>query len=175
MSAEGGPCSTADSCSFAVPNDSSDGTPGKIVSFIGSDIKFLKVEVKLNNKIVIAVIDSGAERSLISSKLAQELELDINKQDTVFRVIGQKRFETLGSMRSRASIHGIEMKEMEIIVFPSIANKNISLLLGIDFIRANNLEVPAQKHLLIKHYDEGGRVEMYLDPSVKLFRSCYVD
>ena len=115
----------------------------------------------------VGIVDSGAECSLISSSLANELNLDISDGSHTLKVVGQDNFNTVGSVMTDINIHGVEMKKSQFIVYPNVINTNISLLPGSDFLRLNNIELCIRKRILIKHYNHGGHAEIYIDQSGK--------
>ena len=51
--------------------------PGKVINFITDTVKFLTVEVRINNKLATAIIDTGAQASIISLQLVDKLNLPI--------------------------------------------------------------------------------------------------
>jgi hypothetical protein len=154
-----------DTDDMAVPmvdtyGDDDIGIPGKVVNFINSDVKLLKVEVVINDQKVIAVLDSGAAKSLMSEKLANQLKISLNDENSSFKVIGNNHIETVGGLVSRVSIGGVEMCDQSFSVFP---NPVISLILGTDFLENNHIEICVRKRIIIRYYSDGGRVEIYLD------------
>jgi hypothetical protein len=83
----------------------------------------------------MAIIDTGAESSLISQSLATELNIVTESASSNYRVIGGNDCETVGTAIIPISIHGVEMQPTKVVVFPTSANNNISLLLFIDFLK----------------------------------------
>jgi hypothetical protein len=59
------------------------------------------------------------------------------------------------------------MVEINLAVFPANDVLNIPLILGVDFLKANHVELCINKRLLIKHFKGGGCAEIYADPSGK--------
>lgn len=137
--------------------------PGKLVSFISGQVRLMKVEILINNIPVIAMLDSGAEKSFISSDLARDLKLDISKSESVFNAIGEKTFKTIGTVKTPLMIHGVEMCNINLIVFPTVPNNFIQFVLGIDFLRENKIELCVSRRMIAKHLDGGGRIEIYID------------
>ena len=88
--------------------------PGKVVNLLGTEVRLLRVEVVLNGKVVVGIVDSGAECSLISSSLANELNLDISDGSHTLKVVGQDNFNT--SVVTDINIHCMEMKKSKFIV-----------------------------------------------------------
>ena len=94
--------------------------PGKVINLLGMEVRLLRVEVVLNGKVVVGIVDSGAECSLISSSLANELNLDISDGSHTLKVVGQDNFNTVGSVMTDINIHGMEMKKSKFIVYPNV-------------------------------------------------------
>lgn len=133
--------------------------PGKLVNLIGKKNNLMKVQVDLNGHVLVGVIDSGAASSLISSDLVKKLGFDVNSNCESFSVIGtNEKMITSGSISSEVTIHGVKMKPTNFAVFPPVPEVNVNLLLGIDFLKANKIELCISKRLVIKHLDEGGSV-----------------
>ena len=156
------PC-TAGSSSSEI-GESLDRVPGKCITFISATSpELFKVEIKVKDKIVTAVIDSGAFGSLMSSDMATELGLQVAGKINTLQVVGGGTLRAAGVSESRFSIDGIEMNNTQFIIFPTPVGTGISLILGVDFLKANNIELCIKKRIIVKHYDDGGKVEIYVD------------
>jgi hypothetical protein len=121
------------------------------------------VEILLNKTLVTAVIDTGAKNSLISYDLALRCGLEVSNEPKTFRVIGQQYFQTVGTAKCDLVVDGVVMQAPQLVVFPGNANTDISLLLGIDFLKMNRIELCISKRLLVRHYDNGSTAEIYLN------------
>ena len=106
---------------------------GKVVYFTGKSTQFLEVQVMINDSLVTGIIDTGAERTFISSKIVEQLSLTVENNVNEFVCINENKFETHGKTTTSFKVNQIDMEELEIIVFPAEANQKVSLLLGIDF------------------------------------------
>ena len=147
-----------------LPNQSSDNNcvPGKVINLIGTKVELLKVMVTINGKSLLAIVDTGAECSLISVEAANILRLNIDSETTVLSAIGGKVFKTAGTVNLKTQMHDLTMNECKFVVVPDFQCKG-SLLLGIDFLKSNNIEVCVRPRLLVKHFDTGGFAEMYVN------------
>ena len=105
----------------------------KVVYFTGKSTQFLEVQVMINDSLVTGIIDTGAERTFISSKIVEQLSLTVENNVNEFVCINENKFETHGKTTTSFKVNQIDMEELEIIVFPAEANQKVSLLLGIDF------------------------------------------
>ena len=139
--------------------------PGKLVNFMSKAPELLKVEILLNGTPVVAVLDTGAARSLISRSVAESINLVIEENTDYFRVLGKETFKTLGSCSASLSIAGIKMEQTQFTIYPDNIGTGISLLLGIDFLKTNGIELCIGKRLVVKHYVSGGSAEIYLEDS----------
>ena len=115
--------------------------PGKIITLISDKVDLLRIQVSVNGHVVSAIIDTGAETSLISHSLASRLNLIAEGTGKTYRVIGGNDCETMGSAIIPISIHGVNMQPTKVVIFPTSANSNISLLLGINFLKSNDIEI----------------------------------
>lgn len=134
----------------------------KIFNLSSPGVELLKVNISIGGGTVVAIIDSGAEHSLVSSAVVDILKLPIVAHEKSYNVIGQNSFATLGTVSVRPSIHGVMMDPIDLVVFPGEANPNVPLLLGIDFLSSNKFELCFKKRIMIKHSSNGGRIEFYL-------------
>ena len=57
-------------------------------------------------------------------------------------------------------------RDVDLGVFPGVDAISISLLLGVDFLKLN-IELCIKQQMLIKHFEDCGKENMYLDKSVK--------
>lgn len=140
-----------------------DTIPGKLVNIVNSKSGLLTVQVEINGHQCRAVVDSGAEKSLISSGLASKLDLTINNNDVnVFSVLGGQ-FSARGSVQTRLSVSGVEMSSLVLVVFEPSPNTVINLLLGRDFLSVNCIELDIESLLFTKHCDGNSRIEIYMN------------
>ena len=135
----------------------------KVVYFTGKSTQFLEVQVMINDSLVTGIIDTGAERTFISSKIVEQLSLTVENNVNEFVCINENKFETHGKTTTSFKVNQIDMEELEIIVFPAEANQKVSLLLGIDFLTKNKIELVVRERLLIRHFEDGSSVRLYLD------------
>lgn len=137
----------------------------KVFNLSGPSVDLLKAQVKIKDRSVTAIVDSGAESSLISSDIVNDLELPLIPHSCAYRVIGQKSFNTLGTVKILPSINNVVMKAPDFVVFPATANPNISLVLGIDFLSMNCFELCVRDRKMVIHGDDGSRIEIHLEES----------
>ena len=138
--------------------------PGKAVNFVGeSRSKFLELKVRIKGKQVNAIIDTGAEMTLISSNIVSELQLTMEKCDVPLRVVGENEMNTIGIIDSEVDIPGIGVSNLKCLVFDGSMNQKISLLLGVDYLKYNKLEINVKDRMVTKHFSDGGQVDIYLD------------
>ena len=138
--------------------------PGKVVNLVSTTPQnLLVVQVKINDKYVTALLDTGADRSLISSRIVDELNLNVKNSADTFDVLGQSTVGCMGNVSVDVNIEGFGISNQKFVVFSSEINTNISILLGVDYMKKNNLEINVKNRLLIKHVKHGGYIEYYLD------------
>lgn len=138
--------------------------PGKLINFINSPAtNLLRVNILLNNVETTAVLDTGAAKSMISNSLANSLNLSILPVTESLNVVGQERLYSVGKAYASVSIRGVPMTDIHLTVFNAASDSNVSLLLGIDFLKQNQIELCISRRLLIKHFSAGGLAEIFLD------------
>ena len=140
-----------------------DFVPGKMVNMAFSPHKLMKVKVNIEGHSFAAILDSGADHSLISSEVVSKLGLNVQKSKETFDALGQSMIGCVGKITTSMNIGKLGEIDMNFTVFSSEINSKIAILLGVDFMRDNNLEIDVKSRMLIKHFKEGGRMEMYLD------------
>ena len=146
----------------------------KVVNFVsGGDNQMLKVVVHLNCKPYVATIDTGAENSLSAKSVVDELELEIKLCNQIFRVAGDSNFVTCGTAITSLYISNLLMNNTKFCVFDDIACHSNFLVLGRDFLMSNSIEVCPSRRLLVKHLNDGGMVELYLDSGGKLMEVMF--
>jgi hypothetical protein len=149
--------------------------PGKVVNLVSASDSLLRVFVSINNTKVLAIIDSGAVTSLMSAKLAKELNLTFYGEQSAFNVIGQSNLKSLGNVTCSVMIHDVHMNDNTFAVFPSLPNIKVQLLLGVDFLKNNQMELCIRQHSVIKHFDDGGKVVIHLDSEGKACNVMFID
>ena len=140
-----------------------DFVPGKMVNMAFSPHKLMKIKVNIEGHSFAAILDSGADHSLISSEVVSKLGLNVQKSKETFDALGQSMIGCVGKITTSMNIGKLGEIDMNFTVFSSEINSKIAILLGVDFMRDNNLEIDVKSRMLIKHFKEGGRMEMYLD------------
>ena len=135
--------------------------PGKMVWFAGNISKMLNVKVRIHDRDYDALIDTGAAKSLISESLSNQLDLPINNSNIELKSIGNNAIAVKGLSSTVISVHGILMKPNNFIIVKDFSVNPI--VLGVDFLKNNNLEVSISERKLIKHCDNLGSFEIYLD------------
>jgi hypothetical protein len=167
------PFSTEDNS--AVSGDYEEVMPYKIVNLVGCNANLLRVNVKLNETVVNAVIDSGSVYSLISLELANKLNLTIYPIETALRVIGNNNFKTLGKCKCSLAINAVNVTDLNLCVFPNSSILSGDLFLGMDFLVENMIELCIRDRIIVKHLKASGKVEIHLDNSGVPARLLYCD
>ena len=141
--------------------------PGKVVNFINNMDKLLHVPILIKGKHFTAILDTGSDRSMVSHSIASSLNLNITKDTSTFDVMGQDNLKSVGAVEEMIEVPKLCSNIINLSVFPDKLNPNISILLGTDFMLKNQLEIFVKDRKVVKHSDQGGRVELYLDGSGK--------
>ena len=138
--------------------------PGKSI-YVLNDINqnLFKVEISINNVPLIGIIDTGAARSLISSDIVKANKFETFDHTEYFKAVGDEKFETFGMVSCEISMGKINMGTTKIVVFPHHLNNNVSVLLGMDFLRANSLEINVKDRIIFRHHEGGGKTEIHVN------------
>ena len=135
--------------------------PGKLINFVSSKPSLFNIQVTLNGKTMRALIDTGASRSLVSSEKCDIHEFLLVSSS--FDTFGGGHFRNSGSVSGQIYINNVKMKRIELSVFPAEVNANVDLLLGADFLVANNIVINVQKRLLTINDSDGRKVRIFVD------------
>lgn len=109
---------------------------------IGYDLIKVDIEINNNDKEIIAVLDSGATRSVLSEKIANELNLKINEANENIKLIIGGKHKIVGVTEIvKVSVLNTTTK-ISFIVLPS---DSIDCLLGLDFFHKTGCILDVQK------------------------------
>jgi hypothetical protein len=145
-----------------------DFVPGKLINFIGAKSKSLKVECKVNNILVTAIIDTGSNISFINSKFLEQHQLAMSdKENLEFTAIGDD-LSTIGTFHGSVNVGGVNFANTTFSVIPERINSNILVLFGVDFFKNNDLELCIRDRKIIKHCSDKGLVEINFDETGKI-------
>ena len=137
--------------------------PGKIVNLIGKSFNLLHVKVCISDIYVDALIDTGAVSSLVSSDLVSKMKCEMREANVQYQVFGKATVQALGRVNVPLAIGGIEMKVPDISVFDTKLNNSVSLVLGSDFFKLNNIDINVKDRILVLHQDDGTKCDIHLD------------
>ena len=104
---------------------------------------------------------------MIFEKLASEINLPVSDEVNSFKVIDENSLKTIETLSAKQAIHGIDM-DIYLVIFPAAVGMGISLLLGMDFLQTNGIQLCVKRNMLIKHFTDRGKTEIYLNKSGKL-------
>jgi hypothetical protein len=142
--------------------------PGKFVHLVGTNPTLLTVQILLNDLLIPAVIDTGSSISLINNRLVEQHSLTIVEGEGDFDVLGEACVNSIGTLIGSVTIGNIPMGDTTFNVFREEINPNIMLILGVDFLKSNDLEVCVKLRKLIKYCSDEGKVELCLASSGKV-------
>ena len=133
------------------------------------------ITVEINGFSVLALVDTGADISLISSETCDSLGLSIIPQKSSHDVVGESNSELLGIVKCGIHISGDRTFNTNLRVFPSHKNRSNKLLLGADFFDDNNFEVVMANKLLIEYRNDESELHYYFDESGHLEDTIYIN
>jgi len=139
-------------CEWQMCQDEEVKIPGRLVNYIKGCNNLFKVIVKIGNKTKLAILDTGAEFSLMTTDTAKDLELSVVAQQCLFRVAAKEMLSSYGTTVASVNIEGVKLDDIFFQVYE--ASQDI-LVLGRDCIWENKLEICPSRNLLIKHLPEG--------------------
>lgn len=149
------------------PNDYDEKLPGKLVNFVSAGVELLRVEVVINNQKILAIIDSGAAKCLMSADTAEKLNLSVDNSTNMLKVLGREPIATNGKTTATIKIGDDISCATEFLVVKLKRSLDIPLILGMNFLRKNHLEISVKDEMLIKHLPNGGTVDIYLNNNGK--------
>ena len=128
---------------------------------------FLTVKVKINDKEIHALLDTGARISLIKKSVVDMLGLPINKieRSKIYGIGGKdQQVITLGSIKVDLSMSTLMFKDTKYHVVPDNCMDH-SMFIGMDFLEINELSVNIFRKR-IKYHDQktGAQWELYILP-----------
>ena len=129
-------------------SNNSDLFPGKNINILDNKIDLFLINLKINNELITAVLDSGAAKSLISSDLVAHHGWPVTLENNLFDALGSDTFHTSGSVHCSLSLCNADMAPMEFAVFPSRINNRVQVLLGVDFMLANSLIIDLKNRII---------------------------
>ena len=148
--------------------------PGKWVNFVDTNSSpLMNVQVMINENIVNALVDTGAATSLISDRLVGELGLSLSPLSGNVEVIGEENVNIVGMVSLPVKIDGIPMVASKFLVVSSSLKIFSNCVLGVNFLRANNIRVCPQKRIIVKCVKDGGEIEFHLNEAGHSSRVLY--
>ena len=139
-----------------------------------NDNEPFKVKVKLNNKIVIAIIDTGSKSCLVSSSVCESLNIPVDFQSKSIQVVADNDKCLTGKATCSLELGNACFSDKTFDVFSSKINPSVSLILGSVFFKRHDFEVNLSKNLLIRHRINGGQIEYYFDTEGNLLNTIIV-
>ena len=150
------------------PSQAGNMVPGKTVYLIGKNSNLLNIIVNVNGIPVSGIIDTGAQRSLLSSKICDQFDFNVHSSKGSFNVIGETEFKTFGRTDASICLGNVEMGKLQLVVFPEDVNNNLSIVLGSDFLDSNKLDIKVKDRILIKHCSDGSTIQLLLEKNGEL-------
>ena len=126
-------------------------------------VPFLKVEVSFGGRHYLALVDTGASFSLMSASAALECEdeIDTTKRFNIYGIAEDGGVVSTGVVERETSMAGVQMQPNSFIVLPPGINMPAPIILGVDFLKINNIEIDASKRRL-SWQNKDTRVDLYL-------------
>ncbi|KZR97288.1 Uncharacterized protein APZ42_007925, partial [Daphnia magna] len=106
--------------------------------------KLIRIPVRTFNKKIIALVDTGATASLVSSKILDTLECNENlKQEEnanppIFRTVSGQKLKSIGKFEFSVIINDNHIINNQFYVMNSL---NEQCILGLDFLSNNNVNI----------------------------------
>ena len=144
--------------------------PGRFVYILEGSSKVFKVRVQVNNVSMLAILDTGAACSLISSQVVEQHKFVVSDHFQELDAIGDNEFHTHGRISGSIKVGNVDMGTTDLIVFPHTLNDKISLLLGVDFLKANNLEIRIRDRILSRSYKNCSKTHIHLDDDGEILK-----
>ena len=145
--------------------------PGKTVCLLENESSLFFIDVIIYNVKLSAILDSGASKSLISSKLVNENKFDVIHDNELFGSFGNKQFQSCSKVNASMTMGDISMSPINLSVFPSSVNNAIGLVLGVDFMIKNSLVINIKDRIITKKSDDGSITKLFVDATGKILNT----
>ena len=117
------------------------------ISNLDSDSTGLMVQIEINGNRTVALVDTGADATVISNKLAAEAGIEIGPQAKTVKLMNAKYGSEMDAYGGVTATIQIADKTIEWPVYVAPIRDNI--LLGIDFLRETDTKILARQGNLI--------------------------
>lgn len=133
----------------------------------------MKLQLKIGEVVYIALVDTGASKSMISHTILKESGVAINttNRSRVYGFAEEVGVYSVGTAEVSLWIGGITMKPCKFLVLPSKIIMPSPVILGVDFLRRNGAVVDGANRCLALR-SKNVTVELYMDQHGKLMNCC---
>ena len=120
------------------------------------------IPIKLDNKSISSLIDSGATNSLIRISEVENYSDLINTNETNTIIgIADHTIQTLGKIEIKVNLYGIDIiTKMDVV---KDEDMRFPAILGVDFLTKQRIKIDLAKRRIIKANEDGSTVNIYLD------------
>ena len=130
----------------------------------------MKIKVKINDRELVALIDTGASNNLVKMSVVDNLKLQINKTKTSNIIgLGMSAMLTKGKVYTELSFHGIPTRKTPLcVVDDHIIDSD--LILGRHFCEENNLIIDLSRNRISRVDNDKSRIDIYHDNDNKVMK-----
>ena len=137
---------------------------GKLVQMANNNnVSLLYVKVTIDGCEIKAVLDTSVYQSLVHENLISGSNLIVNSEaSSELTALGNDKIILNKSITTDVVVNGLPMRLTNCAIVPQQCCMPPLLILGVDFLRLNNLEISIANNLLIQHLPNDGSLEVPL-------------
>ena len=140
----------------------------KSISLSSSAVPLMYLKVKINDEIISqALIDSGAQRSLIHESLLLQggwcSRIDVTRRSTVHAIGEEKGLLSCGLINLDITTDSFALQSMSFVVVPDEINMVNKVIFGMDFIQTNKLIIDVAHRVISAPRADGSTCDWILE------------
>ena len=145
----------------------------RLVSLVDRVPNLLKVILTIEDRKIVAVLDTGSLYSLMSDKAVTDFGLLVDRNETVLHVLGDKEFKTRGCTELSFALGEVCMQNVKFSVYGADSNNGFDVLLGVDFLTQHNICVFVKDRILSSKLPDGSSIELHLKANGEVQQTLY--
>lgn len=134
-------------------------------------VPLLDIEISIEQVgVTRALVDSGAQRSLISEQLIKNIPVNQSRKYNITALGDEDGIMSIGSVDMVVNLAGFAMMTKFVVVPKSMKLNGSNVVLGKDFLKVHGWEVRMKDRRMTKHYPNGTNCDLYFhsDGSCKI-------
>ena len=129
-------------------------------------VNVMSLMVELNGAVVSALVDTGAQCSLMHELVAQKLGLmasiDKSKLHMLTGIGDPSGVRTVGEVSVDTVVYGVQLLPSKFVIVPKCMKMNSEIILGMDFLARNGLVLHVKDATINKEFSDGSYCKWHL-------------